>query len=81
MSIVVKKNIEVKGIAFPNKGAELLLITIIQKIGGKYNICLEPHGDYSNKINYPIYTKTCLRYKGFNVLFFLELLPAFIRRR
>ena len=47
----------------------------------KYNICLEPHGDYSNKINYPIYTKTCLRYKGFNVLFFLELLPAFIRRR
>lgn len=81
MSEVVRKNIEIKGIAFPNKGAELLLITIIQKIGSRHNICLEPNGDYSNKVNYPIYTKTCLRIKGINIIFCLTLLPKFIRRR
>jgi len=77
----MSKIIEIKGIAFPNKGAELLLCEILQKVKSEYKVCLEPHGDYSNKVKYPIFTKVCLRFRGVNLLSLLSILPKYIRTR
>ena len=77
----VTKVLEIKGIAFPNKGAELLLCAILQRVQKEFKVCLEPHGNYSNKAKYPIYTKTCLRFCGINLLFVFSMIPKYIRNR
>lgn len=50
--------IEVQGIGFPNKGAELMLLAICDKIQRRYpdtRICLQPNQPFSYRKNYPVY--------------------------
>ena len=76
------KYIEIKGIGFPNKGAELLLCAVLEQIKKRQLIaCMEPYSPYSYKINYPVATKTRIYKWGINLLFPLNLLPDYVTDR
>ncbi len=65
-------NIEIRGIHFPNKGAELMLVAIMQKLNatlGKENVSfvLDPRQAYSYRAPYGLLQK--FRYSKFGVTF------------
>lgn len=74
--------IEIKGIAFPNKGAEILMNACLQQIHMRgYEAVMEPYSPYYFKKNYPLYTKTSIIKFGINILYPLTVLPKFARAR
>ena len=78
----IKKMAEVKGIGFPNKGAELLLIECIRKLNeNKFSVALEPYSPYRYKVQYPLYTKTRISKLSLNLMYPFTKLPIFIRER
>ncbi|MCW8328250.1 polysaccharide pyruvyl transferase family protein [Photobacterium sp. SDRW27] len=73
---------EVKGIGFPNKGAELLLNASMARLRDKnYKVCTEPYSSYDYKVAYPLYSKMRIGYRGFNCLAPFNLLPNYVRSR
>jgi len=73
---------EIKGIGFPNKGAELLLIAILEQLKKRgIKGCIEPKSNYDYRVEYPLYTKTRVAFKGVNLLFLFNFLPKFVRKR
>jgi polysaccharide pyruvyl transferase WcaK-like protein len=77
-----QKIAEVKGIAFPNRGAELLLMACLEQlISRKYLIATEPYSPYHYKVAYPLYTKTRIDRFGINLIYPFSLLPKYIRER
>ena len=77
-----KNYVEIKGIGYPNKGADLLLNSVLEKTKEmNFHVCMEPYSPYENKVNYPIWTKTSIYKFGINLLFPLNLLPSYITSR
>ncbi|WP_368345818.1 polysaccharide pyruvyl transferase family protein [Pelagovum sp. HNIBRBA483] len=78
----MKPIIEVKGIAFPNKGAEMLLVACIDQLErrGCY-AALEPYSPFEYKLRYPLFTKARIQRFGVNILSLLNLLPRYARER
>ena len=71
-------NVEVKGIGFPNKGAELMLCAIQQQfelrnIPAKF--CVEPYGDYKLRAQHGLYQKSRVTKFGIDIGKTISLLP------
>jgi polysaccharide pyruvyl transferase WcaK-like protein len=76
------KMIEIKGIAFPNKGAEILMNSCLREIHSRgYEAVLEPYSPYHYKKKYPLYIKTSIVKFGINILYPLSVMPKFARLR
>ncbi|WP_269266771.1 polysaccharide pyruvyl transferase family protein [Vibrio cholerae] len=70
--------VEIKGIGFPNKGAELMLSAIISefdKRGVKAKFAIEPYGDYRLRSKYALYQKARVYKSGIDFGAVIGLLP------
>lgn len=77
-------NIEIVGIGAPNKGAELMLTAVMEKVGERYDnvkFVLEPYTDYKYRSKHGCYQKSWFTFKGMQVGNFLAFLPKSIRNR
>jgi polysaccharide pyruvyl transferase WcaK-like protein len=75
-------NIEVRGIGFPNKGAELMLAALCDQIYSRYpnaRICLEPLAAYHFRAQYPIFQLGKVIRKGMDIGKLIGLLPTKLR--
>lgn len=73
---------EIKGIAFPNKGAEMLLVACLEQLKKHgFKTALEPYSPYEYKLPYPVFTKTRIHRFGVNILAPLSCLPVYARTR
>lgn len=73
---------EIKGIGLPNRGAELMLLAVIQefeKRGVESDFVVEPLGDYKTRANYNLFQKSRFFGKGYNFGWPFSLLPKVIR--
>lgn len=74
--------VEIKGIGFPNRGAELLLVATLSELEKRHmRAALEPYSPYHYKVRYPLYTKTSIVIRGVNVLAPLGAMPHYVRDR
>ena len=76
--------VEVLGIGIPNKGAELMLIAVQQKIRSKYpdaKFVVEPNTDYFGRANHGLYQKFVFRNKYMDLSFIGDYLPAKIKSK
>lgn len=74
--------VEVKGISFANKGAELMLHAIQAQFaerGVAARFVVEPHGPYQRRISYGLWQKTRYVRKRLNWLAPFQLLPNSVR--
>lgn len=74
--------IEVRGIGFPNKGAELMLLAVCDKIQARYpnaKICLQPTYPYYFRMNYPVYQIARVVRFGFDFGRMMYLIPKKLR--
>lgn len=74
--------IEVRGIGFPNKGAELMLLSICSQLEQRYpgaRVCLSPKLPFRFRKNYPTYQIARIVRFGFDFGRFLYLLPRKLR--
>ena len=77
-------NVEVKGIGFPNRGAELMLVAIIHQFkerGTNVNFVVEPMGDFKTRSKYPLFYKSRFSARGWNFGIFFKILPKVLRER
>ncbi len=73
--------IEICGIGFPNKGAELMLVAIMQYLQGRQiRWCMAPKNDYMHRNHYPLWQKTEINRFGLNFAKPFALLPWKLRR-
>jgi colanic acid/amylovoran biosynthesis protein len=75
--------IEIKGIGLPNRGAELMLIGIIDEVKSKYpqaKFVLMPDTPYMERVKHKVYQKSSLLLRGFDFGFLGSLIPKKIRR-
>lgn len=73
---------EIKGIAFPNKGAEMLLVACLEQLEARgYYGALEPYSPFEHKLAYPLFVKTRIHRFGVNILAPFNWLPAYARDR
>ncbi|MEE3878793.1 polysaccharide pyruvyl transferase family protein [Vibrio sp. YYF0003] len=73
-----KITVEVKGIGFPNKGAELMLVAIIEQFKQREveaRFAVEPYGDYQLRAYHGLYQKARVRKFGINIGSLVGLLP------
>jgi len=71
-------NVEIKGIGFPNKGAELMLAAIIHEFearGVQAKFSVEPYGDYGLRAKYGLFQKARVHKMGINIGALIGLLP------
>lgn len=74
--------VEVKGIGFPNKGADLLASAIYDQLNKRgYTMVMEPYGSYWDRAKYGAGIKTRIDVKGINVLSPLSIFPKYVRDR
>ncbi|MBJ2145473.1 polysaccharide pyruvyl transferase family protein [Vibrio sp. IB15] len=73
-----KLTVEVKGIGFPNKGAELMLVAIIEQFkqrGVDARFAVEPYGDYQLRAYHGLYQKARVTKFGVDIGALVGLMP------
>jgi colanic acid/amylovoran biosynthesis protein len=76
--------IEIKGIGIPNKGAELMLVAIMQAFesaGLKASFVSDVYTPYEARARYGLYQKGVLKFRGVDFSFLFRMIPAVLRRR
>lgn len=76
--------IEIKGIGLPNRGAELMLLAILEQFenrGVEANFVVEPLGEYSTRVKYNLFQKSRFFGKGFNFGWPFCLIPKILREK
>jgi polysaccharide pyruvyl transferase WcaK-like protein len=76
--------IELKGIGFTNKGAELLCIAMMQECNTKYGAVqyvYDPLSNYEDRLHFPLYTKFWMNVKGLQLGWLGALIPQKFRKR
>ncbi|MGO2374026.1 MAG: polysaccharide pyruvyl transferase family protein [Pseudoalteromonas prydzensis] len=76
--------VEIKGIGLPNRGAELMLLAIIEefeKRGVDADFLVEPLGDYKTRAKYNLFQKSRFFGKGYNFGWPFSLFPKIIREK
>jgi hypothetical protein len=71
-------NVEIKGIGFPNKGAELMLAAILHEFevrGVSAKFSVEPYGDYGLRARYGLFQKARVHKMGIDFGALISLLP------
>ena len=74
--------VEIKGIGIPNRGAELMLLAILQQFearGFNVDFVVEPIGDYRLRKKYGLWQRTRFYIFGINLGFIFFILPKKIR--
>ncbi|PTB87978.1 hypothetical protein C9928_07005, partial [Pseudidiomarina aestuarii] len=74
--------VEVKGISFANKGAELMLCAIIDQFrqrGVAARFVVEPNGPYQRRADFGLWQKTRYVRKRMNIIGVMGWLPARLR--
>lgn len=77
-------NIEVRGIGFPNKGAELMLAALVEMLIQRYpkaKIVIEPNCPFHLRAKYGVYQLGVAKVKNINVMQVLNFVPARLRLR
>jgi exopolysaccharide biosynthesis predicted pyruvyltransferase EpsI len=73
--------IEIRGIGFPNKGAELMMLAIMEHFKGQdIHWCMAPKNDFIHRMSYPLWQKAEIIFKGINIAAPISLLPWKLRR-
>lgn len=76
--------VELKGIGFTNKGAELMCLAIMDQLNRALpepRYVFDPLSDYELRKDYPLYTKFWMHIKGFQFSFLGRFIPLKFRRR
>lgn len=76
--------VEVKGIGLPNRGAELVLLALVEQFksrGIDANFVVEPLGDYKTRTKYNLFQKSRFFGKGYNFGWPFSLFPKIIREK
>lgn len=76
--------VEIKGIGLPNRGAELMLLAVIEqfeKRGVNADFLVEPLGDYKTRAKYNLFQKSRFFGKGYNFGWPFSLFPKIIREK
>lgn len=76
--------VEVKGIGLPNRGAELMLLALVEQFksrGIDANFVVEPLGDYKTRTKYNLFQKSRFFGKGYNFGWPFSLFPRIIREK
>ncbi|MDO6548921.1 polysaccharide pyruvyl transferase family protein [Pseudoalteromonas carrageenovora] len=76
--------VEVKGIGLPNRGAELMLLALIEQFesrGIDASFVVEPLGDYKTRTKYNLFQKSRFFGKGYNFGWPFSLFPKIIREK
>jgi len=69
--------IEVKGANFVNKGAELMLLAIVQATHNNFKLVVDPNtGTYLKRAELGLYQKLSFKKSGSHIIQLLELLPG-----
>lgn len=81
-----KRFIEIKGIGIPNKGAELMLLAILEKVGEafpKHYFCSEPASEFYPRARYGLFQRTGFVFRNYYIEWspFARLVPSRIRDR
>jgi len=76
--------VELKGIGFTNKGAELMCLAIMEQLDQALpepRYVFDPLSNYELRKEYPLYTKFWMHIKGFQMAFLGRLIPKKFRNR
>ncbi|HAU8299888.1 TPA: hypothetical protein I7159_21170 [Vibrio vulnificus] len=71
--------VEIKGIGIPNKGAELMLVAVIEQFKNRYpqvEFVVDPNTSFIGRSRYQIYQKGWMNIKGIQLGYFINLLPS-----
>lgn len=78
--------VEIRGAQFVNKGAELMLLTVVQEINNRFpdtKFAVEPQKKipYNKRIKYQIYAIPRIRKFGINFTYLIHLIPQKLRKQ
>ena len=79
-----KKLIQIRGTGFDNKGAELMLYAVLEKMKYEFpeaEFAMEPKTPYFKRAELHFYQIAQLRFRGFELGILAKLIPARIRER
>lgn len=71
--------IEIKGIGIPNKGAELMLVAVMEALVSRYQdvkFVVDPNTDFIGRCRFGIYQKAWMNIKGIQLGYLANLIPA-----
>lgn len=76
--------VEIRGCGFKNKGAQLMLCSIIQNLKTNHDICTEVSKNngsqpYSKRAELKLFQSTRIYRRGINIGFFWKFIPKFIK--
>lgn len=70
--------VEIKGIGIPNKGAELMLVAVLEALKQKYKqvtFVVDPNTDFLGRCRFGLYQKAWMNVKGIQLGYLLNFMP------
>ncbi|OOE62358.1 polysaccharide pyruvyl transferase family protein [Salinivibrio kushneri] len=70
--------VEIKGIGIPNKGAELMLVAVVEEFTRRYgevDFVVDPNTDFLGRSRYQLYQKGWMNIKGLQIGYLIDFMP------